>query len=138
MISGFCLINLLSFLQGLFRSVKLLTRITRNAVLGAIYISFALTVISPMSFAQRFEDRLKEIRIEGAQRIEHETIKSYMGIDVGDSISEPALDKALKNLFGTGLFADVRMQRDGPVIVVRIVENPIVNQIVFEGNKFLE
>ena len=75
----------------------MLTRITRNVVLGAIYISFSLTVLSPLSLAQRFDDRLKEIKIEGAQRIEHETIKSYMGIDVGDSISEPALDKALKN-----------------------------------------
>ncbi|MEE2662459.1 MAG: outer membrane protein assembly factor BamA [Pseudomonadota bacterium] len=91
-----------------------------------------------MSFAQGSDNRLREIRIEGAQRIEHETIKSYMGIDVGDTISDGALDKALKSLFGTGLFADVRMQRDGSVIVVRIVENPIVNQIVFEGNKFLE
>ena len=113
-------------------------RITRKLVLVAVCIIGFFTVLSPMSFAQSPGERLNEIRIEGTQRIENETIKSYMGIDVGDSLTEFRLDEALKNLFGTGLFADVRMQRDGSVLVVRIVENPIVNQIVFEGNKFLE
>ncbi len=116
----------------------MLLRITRNLVLVAVSILISLPVISVLSSAESSSGQLKEIRIEGTQRIEDETIKSYMGIDVGDLITESSLDKALKNLFRTGLFADVRMQQDGSVVVVRIVENPIVNQIVFEGNKYLE
>ncbi len=45
------------------------------------------------------------------------------------------MDDSLKNLFDTDLFSDVRLERDGSTVIVRVVENPIVNRIVFEGNK---
>ena len=113
-------------------------RNTLNVVLILVFALFFLAVSSPVSLAQKFEGRVNEIRIVGSQRIENETIRTYMGIDKGVSITEGLLNKALKNLFRTGLFEDVRMEREGTVLVVRIVENPIVNQIVFEGNQYLE
>ncbi|MEE2970039.1 MAG: outer membrane protein assembly factor BamA [Pseudomonadota bacterium] len=79
--------------------------------------------------------RVSEIRVEGSQRIEAETVRSYMSFRRGDIVSAAALDKSLKSLFVTGLFADVILRREGHAVVVRVVENPIINRIVFEGNK---
>jgi outer membrane protein insertion porin family len=78
--------------------------------------------------------RVSEIRVEGSQRIEAETVRSYMSFRRGDTVSAGALDKALKSLFATGLFTDVILRREGQAVVVRVVENPIINRIAFEGN----
>jgi outer membrane protein insertion porin family len=79
-----------------------------------------------------------EIIIEGAQRIEPETVRSYMVIKEGDPFEPTRVNQSLKALFATGLFADVTLSREGNVLVVRVVENPIINRIAFEGNARLE
>ncbi len=81
---------------------------------------------------------IMEIRVEGVQRIEPETVRSYMRLNPGDTFDPLALDKSLKNLFSIGLFADVTLRREGDVLVVTVVENPIINRISFEGNDRLE
>lgn len=103
------------------------------AALVAIPV-IALTFAHPAD-AQGLNDRLGEIRVEGAQRIEADTVRSYMGMRTGDQVTAGALDKSLKALFATGLFADVNIRQDGRDVVVRVVENPIINRIAFEGNK---
>jgi outer membrane protein insertion porin family len=77
---------------------------------------------------------IKHIRIEGAQRIEPATIQSYIDIQSGDSFDQDKLDHALKNLYATGLFADVSLYQEGQDLVIVVVENPIINQVAFEGN----
>ena len=77
---------------------------------------------------------VREVRVEGNQRIESETIFSYMAVRPGDVYDRARLDRSLKALYGTGLFADVTLVQQGDVIVVRVVENPIINRIAFEGN----
>ncbi|MBL8654640.1 MAG: outer membrane protein assembly factor BamA, partial [Alphaproteobacteria bacterium] len=81
---------------------------------------------------------VQEIRIEGTQRIAPETVRSYVAIQPGDTLDGENLDKALKALFGTGLFADVTLRQEGNALVVRVVENPIVNRIAFEGNSRIQ
>ncbi|MEE8188216.1 MAG: outer membrane protein assembly factor BamA [Kiloniellales bacterium] len=81
---------------------------------------------------------IKEIRIEGVQRIEPETVRSYMRVNPGDRFDPIRLDKSLKNLFSTGLFADVTLRREGDALIVSVVENPIINRIAFEGNDRLD
>ncbi|HZU88299.1 MAG TPA: outer membrane protein assembly factor BamA, partial [Stellaceae bacterium] len=78
--------------------------------------------------------RVSDIKIEGTQRIEPETVLSYLLIKPGDPWSEELVDKSLKALFATGLFADVKLDRVGNTLVVHVVENPIINRIAFEGN----
>ncbi|MFD2261273.1 outer membrane protein assembly factor BamA [Lacibacterium aquatile] len=79
-----------------------------------------------------------QIRVEGTQRIEPDTVRSYLTIKVGDPLSPGEIDKSLKGLFATGLFADVSVGVDGSsTLVVRVVENPIINRIAFEGGKKL-
>jgi outer membrane protein insertion porin family len=80
---------------------------------------------------------VSDIRIVGAKRIESETIRSYLQIQPGDPWSEELVNSSLKSLFATGLFADVNLSRVGNTLVVKVVENPIINRIAFEGNKKL-
>ncbi|MBL4720284.1 MAG: outer membrane protein assembly factor BamA [Alphaproteobacteria bacterium] len=79
-----------------------------------------------------------EIVVEGVQRVEPETVRSYMEIKEGDPFDRERQNNSLKALFATGLFADVTLSRQGDVLYVRIVENPIINRIAFEGNSRLE
>jgi outer membrane protein insertion porin family len=80
---------------------------------------------------------IADVRIEGTQRIEQETVRSYLLIQPGDPWDPERIDRSLKALFATGLFADVKLIREGNVLVVKLVENPIINRIVFEGNSRL-
>src|ERR1700726_142093 len=77
------------------------------------------------------------LRIEGIQRIEPETVRSYLLVQPGDAWDPERVDRSLKALFATGLFADVKLTREGNVLVIRVVENPIINRIAFEGNSKL-
>jgi len=94
-----------------------------------------LSVLGGGPLAQGLENRLREVRVEGAQRVEADTVRSYIGMRPGDTVTPAALDKALKALFATGLFADVNIRQDGRDVTVRIVENPIINRLAFEGNR---
>jgi len=81
---------------------------------------------------------IREIVIKGAQRIEPGTVKSYLLIREGDEFDARRLDRSLKSLFATGLFADVNVTRRGSTLLVNVVENPVINRIAFEGNDKLE
>jgi len=81
---------------------------------------------------------IEDIRVEGNQRIEAATIRSYMVVGIGDPFDPAALDQSLKNLFATGLFDDVALRRENDTLVVAVVENPIINRIAFEGNRRLD
>jgi outer membrane protein insertion porin family len=79
-----------------------------------------------------------DIQVLGTQRIEPETVRSYLQIQPGDAWDAEKLDASLKALFATGLFADVNLSRVGNTLVVKVVENPIINRIAFEGNHKLD
>jgi outer membrane protein insertion porin family len=77
---------------------------------------------------------VQRVAIDGNERIERDTILSYLSIQPGDTVGPEQIDLAIKTLFKTDLFADVAIElRDG-TLAVRVVENPIINQVVFEGN----
>ncbi|MEM8800660.1 MAG: outer membrane protein assembly factor BamA, partial [Pseudomonadota bacterium] len=78
------------------------------------------------------------VTVSGNQRIEADTVRSYVGLSPGDGFNDQVLDRALKRLFGTGLFADVQIRPRGGQIDVTVVENPIINRVVFEGNRRIE
>ena len=78
--------------------------------------------------------RISAIAVTGNKRIESGTIASYMLVQPGDRFDAERIDRSLKTLFATGLFKDVTITRDGSALVVKVVENPIINRILFEGN----
>ena len=75
-----------------------------------------------------------EIVVQGNQRIEAGTVRTYMLLTPGMQYDPQVADASLKQLFETGLFADVSMHLDGTRVIVSVVENPIINRIAFEGN----
>ena len=81
---------------------------------------------------------VQRIVVQGNERIESSTILSYLPIQVGDAVDSAKIDLAVKTLFRTGLFADDSMEMQGSDLVVRVSENPIINQVVFEGNHALK
>jgi outer membrane protein insertion porin family len=101
---------------------------------------FTLPVSALISFAALAQqnDVIRDIRVEGVQRIEPATVSSYLTLKPGDRFDPAQEDASLKTLFATGLFADVTLRRDGNTLVVLVAENPIINRIAFEGNKKLE
>ncbi len=82
--------------------------------------------------------KVSDILVEGTQRIEPDTVRSYMVLKHGEPFSSRKVNESLKTLFATGLFADVTIRRQGTSVIVQVVENPVVNRIAFEGNKEIE
>ena len=80
---------------------------------------------------------VRRILVEGNERIESSTIVAYLPVSIGDTVDPARLDLALKTLARTDLFSDERVELRGTDLVVRVVENPIINQVVFEGNSAL-
>jgi outer membrane protein insertion porin family len=74
------------------------------------------------------------ILVEGNQRIEARTVLSYLLIRPGDAFDEERIGLSVRALGETGLFADIQMETRGSDLVVRVLENPIINRIIFEGN----
>ncbi len=84
-------------------------------------------------------ETIRTIKVTGNQRLEPETVLSYIALKVGDPYTREAGDTALKALYATELFADVTIKDDNAGdITIAVRENPVVNRIVLEGNKRLK
>jgi len=112
-------------------------RIRRVLPLAGIAVACLLSVVLGAHGAYA-QDRIAAVQIEGNQRIEPDTVRSYLRIGVGDPFDSALINNSLKALFATGLFADVSIRRAAANLVVNVIENPIVNQLAFEGNRRIE
>jgi outer membrane protein insertion porin family len=81
---------------------------------------------------------IQSVTVEGAQRLEPDTVLSYIHLRPGELYTEAAADQALKDLYATELFADVQVRNDSGHVVITVKENPVINRIVLEGNKNLK
>ena len=81
---------------------------------------------------------VEDIRLEGLQRITAGTVFNYLPIQVGDTVDDTRTAGAVRALFRTGFFRDVRLERDGDTLVVSVVERPSIGSIEFSGNEDLE
>ncbi len=79
---------------------------------------------------------IQAIQVTGNQRIEPETVASYLVVNAGDRADPQLLDIGLKTLFNTGLFADVSLEmQPNNTLLIKVAENPIVNRVILEGNR---
>src|SRR5665647_1724172 len=78
---------------------------------------------------------VKDIRVEGIQRTEAGTIFNYLPVKVGETMDDEKATQAIKALYGTGFFKDVRIEADNGVLVVMVQERSAIAQISFNGNK---
>jgi outer membrane protein insertion porin family len=89
--------------------------------------------------ARAFEAfEVTDIRVEGLERISPGTVFNYLPIKVGDTVTTEDTVNAIKALFKTGFFSDIRMERDGSVLVVYVKERAAISSIKITGNKDLE
>ncbi|MEP2550898.1 MAG: POTRA domain-containing protein, partial [Marinomonas sp.] len=78
---------------------------------------------------------IRSIAIVGSQRLEPQTILSYIRLRVGQTYTSAAADGALKDLGATELFSNFSIRNDAGNVVITVTENPVINRIVLEGNK---
>ncbi len=78
---------------------------------------------------------IKDIRVEGLQRTEPGTVFNYLPVQAGDVMSDEKATQAIKALYNTGFFKDVRIEADGDVLVVTVQERSAIAKIDFSGNK---
>jgi outer membrane protein insertion porin family len=113
-----------------------------HSILVAIAALFALVLVEPVLMsatpAEAQAAAIREIRVAGNRRVEPETVRSYLKFNAGDAYDAGKVDQSIKSLFATGLFADVRIERDATGVLVTVVENPVINQVAFEGNREVE
>jgi outer membrane protein insertion porin family len=82
---------------------------------------------------------IRSLRVEGSQRIEPETVLSYTRLRTGDSYTNESVDQAIKDLLASELLADVAIEGvETGDLVIRIRENPVINRVIYEGNKRLK
>lgn len=77
---------------------------------------------------------LRDVLVSGNQRVETQTVLAYLDLKPGQAYTALDINRALKRLYETGFFADVKINRSGNELHVAVVENPVVNKVVFEGN----
>ena len=96
----------------------------------------ALLTLATAAFAQSFKPFVvKDIRVEGLQRTEAGTVFSYLPVKVGETMTEEKAQQALRALFATGFFRDVRLEVENDVLLVLVDERPAIAQIDFVGVK---
>ncbi|MBB5985606.1 outer membrane protein assembly factor BamA [Sphingobium lignivorans] len=81
---------------------------------------------------------VRSITVEGAQRLEPDTVLSYTRLRVGASYTRATLDEALRELYASELFSDVQIRDNEGALTIQITENPVINRIVLEGNRRLK
>src|SRR5687767_15521631 len=98
-----------------------------------------LLAVAGAAAAQSFQPFVvKDIRVEGLQRTEAGTVFSYLPIKVGETMNAERARAALRALYATGFFQDVRLEAEGDVLVVFVRERPAIAQIDFSGMKEFE
>jgi len=103
------------------------------------FIRIVLLSLLLCGSARAFEAfEVSDIRVEGLERISPGTVFNYLPIKVGDTVDTDDTVNAVKALFKTGFFSDVRMERDGTVLVVYVKERAAISSIKITGNKDLE
>ncbi len=77
---------------------------------------------------------IKDIKIQGLERVEPETVKSYIDIKKSKITNDEDINNALKNLYSTGLFEDVAIKVTDNIMYVKVSENPVISDVLFDGN----
>ena len=115
-------------------------RVKRGLVVAGLLLGGVLALSAAFGVPARAQAVLtaSSIVVEGNRRIEADTVRSYFKVAPGERLDSAKIDAALKALYGTGLFQDVRISQSGGKLIVTVVEAPVINKIAFEGNHRLK
>ncbi len=115
--------------RGRLASVGVAAGLLCASLFGSIAVSIGTAGVGVAQSAQT------RIDVEGNRRVEADTIRSYFRVGGSERLDSAKIDTALKALYATGLFQDVRITPGNGRILVSVVENPVINRVAFEGNK---
>src|SRR5215831_5681788 len=116
-------------------------RVKRGLVVAGLLLGIGVAGLPVgATFAAPAETNLtaSNIVVEGNRRVEADTIRSYFKLAPGERLDAAKIDAALKALYGTGLFQDVRISQSGNKVIVTVIEAAVINKIAFEGNHRLK
>jgi outer membrane protein insertion porin family len=111
--------------------------VSAGAVLASLLApttAFAQQVVAAQESAPQAET-IQSIAVTGTQRLEADTVRSYIRMRAGQPWTQVAADQALKDLYATELFADVSIRNANGDVTIEVRENPVINRIILEGNK---
>lgn len=101
-------------------------------------LAFVLLLFSIIAHQSCFAFEVKKILVNGNERITTDAVLSYLQFDVGEDINEDNINDALKDLYATGFFKDINIERTDNTIIINLKENPAIRKIEFVGNKKIE
>ena len=104
------------------------------ALLAFCTFSINYKIMPVQAQAATEQVRISEITVSGNRRVAEGTVLSYLPVQIGDVVSRGGLSQSLERLFATNLFKDIKLDLNGSVLTVTIVENPIINRVNIEGN----
>jgi len=108
---------------------------TRFPVRRLLALALASSLSLP-ALAQAAEPfTVRDIRIDGLQRIAAGTVYTYLPVERGETLDQAGAGDTIRALYHTGFFEDVRLDRQGDILVVTVVERPAINKLTLEGNK---
>ncbi|MGI9263878.1 MAG: POTRA domain-containing protein, partial [Gammaproteobacteria bacterium] len=81
---------------------------------------------------------VRDMRVEGLQRIAEGTVYNYLPISIGDTVDQQRIDESMRAIYGTGLFSDIEFRRDGSVLIIVVRERPSIKSFNISGNKDIE
>jgi len=96
---------------------------------------FALLALLPLSSMAADDFVVKDMRVEGLQRISEGTVFNYLPINIGDTVDGIRIGEAIRALYGQNLFDDIEMRRDGDTLLVVVRERPSIESFTIDGNK---
>ncbi len=99
---------------------------------------FSAILFCCSAIAQAASFNVKDIRVDGLQRVSAGTVFSAFPVNIGDEVSDSDLAKASRTLYKTGYFNDIKILRDGDILVINVVELPTITELEIEGNSAIE
>ena len=121
---------------------------TRNPSRHLLAIALAAAIVSPAGAQQTAEAppsvqspaapqafTISDIRVDGLQRIGAGTVFTYLPLERGDQVDQTRIGEGIRALYRTGFFEDVRMGRQGDILVITVTERPAINRLTLTGNK---
>ena len=111
-----------------------------NCMFYKRYILLALLAVLLLGLPDSVyaQSTVSTIEIDGLQRIEESTVRSYLIIEPGEVADPQAINRSIKALYSTGFFSDIAVKQSADTLKITVKENPIINEIAFEGNDKIE
>jgi outer membrane protein insertion porin family len=117
--------------------MNMCVRVRRGLVVAGLLVgvlSFGVGYGAALAAPAATDAGATSITVEGNRRVEADTIRSYFRVAPGEHVDAAKIDSALKALYASGLFQDIRISQSGGRLIVTVVEAPVIDRLVFEGN----